>query len=597
MTERIEPESESSTSGPDTGTEAPPARLRLWPAVLIVAAHVVVTLAVWRFGSTNEHSAIGFIAAPLLATALLCLWWLFASRAPWRARLLGFALFVAATAGIVLLQPAHGVMMLMFALPALTIGVVILLVLISGASGKVQGRVAAVWMLACAVLFSLLRVDSVGGDLTPVLAWRWTPPTEEGLLPEMEATGDRHGVAADLPLEPAPEDWPAFRGPARDGSRGAGGVRIATDWAASPPREVWRRRVGAGWSSFAAVGDYLFTQEQRGPKEYVACYRADTGDEVWARGIAAHFTSNTGGGPRATPTYHRQRLYTLGATGVLQCLDASTGDTIWKRSLTEDTGARIPTWGFASSPLVADGLVIVFAEAGGGKAVAAYSAETGEPAWTAGDGTHGYSSVHYAELGGAPQLLQCSDRGLASFSPADGRLLWEHAWKTKSNPRCVQPLLVGGDAVLIGTPGGQGTRRLRVRHAEGAWTVEEEWTTRSLRPYFNDSVYHKGYCYGFDGNRLTCIDAATGKRLWSGERYGGQVLLLPEMDMLLLLSEAGEVVLIPATPEEPMEVARFQALHGKTWNHPVLVRGRLYVRNAEEAACFALEEAAPGNGE
>src|SRR5690606_28123868 len=143
----------------------------------------------------------------------------------------------------------------------------------------------------------------------------WTPPTEEGLLPEMEATGDRHGVAADLPLEPAPEDWPAFRGPARDGSRGAGGVRIATDWAASPPREVWRRRVGAGWSAFAAVGDYLFTQEQRGPKEYVACYRADTGDEVWARGIAAHFTSNTGGGPRATPTYHRQRLYTLGATG------------------------------------------------------------------------------------------------------------------------------------------------------------------------------------------------------------------------------------------------------------------------------------------
>lgn len=563
-------------------------RLRLWPALLIVAAHLAVVLLVRRFGSTNEHSVLGFIVAPVAAGILLSLWWLLASRAPWRGRLLGYGFFVAAVLWIVFTQTYHGEMMLMFALPALTVGVVAVLALTYRASWPVQRALAAVWIIGCVAVFSLLRVDSVGGDLAPVLAWRWSPPTEHAYVAWEGGPKAARSVAADLPMELAPGDWPGFRGPARDGQ--ARGVRFSTDWT-TPPREVWRGRVGAGWSSFTAVGDYLFTQEQRGPEEAVVCYRADTGEEVWARGVAAFFESAPGGGPRATPTYHQRRLYTLGATGILQCLDASTGDTVWTRNLVDDTGARLPTWGFASSPLVMEGLAVVFAQAGGGKGVAAYAADSGAPAWTAGDGTHGYSSVHYAELGGVRQLLMCSNLGLAAYAPRDGRSLWEHEWKTKSNPRCVQPLVVDAESVLIGTPGGQGTRRLRVRKAQDAWTVEEEWTVRHLRPYFNDGVYHKGYCFGFDGNRLTCIDARTGKPVWSGDRCGGQVLLLPDMDMLLVLTEEGEVVLMPASPEKPRETGRFKALSGKTWNHPVVAHGKLFVRNAEEAACFELAPA------
>ena len=136
-----------------------------------------------------------------------------------------------------------------------------------------------------------------------------------------------------------------------------------------------------------------------------------------------------------------------------------------------------------------------------------------------------------------------------------------------------------------------GTRLLRIGKQEAAWSVKEEWTTRKFRPYFNDFVFHKGHCYGFDGDRLVCFEAATGKPQWEGKRYGGQVLLLPDMDMLLVLSEAGNVILVPAAPESFTEHASFKALNGKTWNHPVVAHGKLFVRNAEEAACFALEAA------
>ena len=137
---------------------------------------------------------------------------------------------------------------------------------------------------------------------------------------------------------------------------------------------------------------------------------------------------------------------------------------------------------------------------------------------------------------------------------------------------------------------GLGVRRLAVSRApDGAWQVEERWTSRGLKPYFNDYVVHKGHAYGFDGTILSAIDLETGERVWKGGRYGaGQMLLLPEQDLLLVVSEEGDLALVAASPDQYTEIARCKAIEGKTWNHPVLVGDLLLVRNGEEMAAFRL---------
>jgi hypothetical protein len=179
--------------------------------------------------------------------------------------------------------------------------------------------------------------------------------------------------------------------------------------------------------------------------------------------------------------------------------------------------------------------------------------------------------------------------GAVSVSPADGKLLWEHTWEGGA---IVQPALTADGGILINAMsamGGIATRRLAVAHGAGGWTVEERWTSIGLKPYFNDFVVHGGHAFGFDGRILACIDLTDGKRKWKGGRYGnGQLVLLPGQDLLLVLSEQGELALVRATPDQFTELARFPAIKGKTWNHPVLVGDLLLVRNGEEMAAFRL---------
>ena len=200
-----------------------------------------------------------------------------------------------------------------------------------------------------------------------------------------------------------------------------------------------------------------------------------------------------------------------------------------------------------------------------------------------------YSSPHLFTVEGVAQILLLSGAGATSVAPATGELLWEHAWPGTT---IVQPALTADGDILINTMGGTGgvgTRRLAVAHGPGGWSVEERWTSNGLKPYFNDFVVHKGHAFGFDGSILASIDLADGKRKWKGGRYGnGQLVLLSDQDVLLVLSEEGELALVAATPDKFTELARFPALQSKTWNHPVLVGDVLLVRNGEEMAAFRL---------
>ena len=373
--------------------------------------------------------------------------------------------------------------------------------------------------------------------------------------------------------------WPGFRGANRDGI--VRGSQIETDWAANPPIELWRRAVGPGWSSFAVKGDLIYTQEQRGDDEVVVCYDLTTGSQVWQHTDGTRFWEAIGGpGPRGTPTLHGSRVYSFGANGTLNALNANDGTVIWSRDVADDAGVEIPMWGFSSSPLIVDDILII-AAAG---TLAAYDLETGKTRWVGTHGGGGYSSPHQATLSGVTQVVITSSSGVAGVSPTDGKQLWKYAW---AGDGIVQPAFTPEGDILMGSNAQAG--RISVRHTSGRWAVEEHWSSNRLKPYFNDFVVHNDHAYGFDGRHLACIDIAEGERQWKGGRYGsGQLILLADQDLLLVTSEKGELALVSATPGGFKEVARVPAIEGKTWNHPVLVGDMLLIRNGEEMAAFRL---------
>ncbi len=597
-------------------------QLRLWPGVAAVTLQWLI-----RFGLpliVPEATGLGIIGG-VLGGLIVLVWWLFFSRLPRPERWGAIALIIVALLAaprILHESIAKGMMGMMFGIsviPGLSLALVVWATLSDRFSNVTRrAALAAAILIPCGV-WAFLRTDGVTGEGGLQLAWRWSKTSEQKLLgrtpteseppPAFPATTNipeqqppppvpaapRPATPRATPPPPPPAarptraDWPGFRGPHRDGA--VTGIRIKTDWTSSPPVELWRRPVGPGWSSFAVGAGLLYTQEQRGEFEVVACYNTITGKPVWAhRDTARFWESNAGAGPRATPTLAQGRVYAFGATGILNVLDAANGTVLWRRNAASDTGTKIPGWGFSSSPLVFENLVIV-AVAG---QLAAYDRVTGDPRWRGPEDGGSYSSPHLLTIDGVPQVLLLNNGGVTSVAPADGTVLWKHSWPGSTS---LQPAETADGGILITTgsaSGGAGTRRLAIAHKPDAWNVQEVWTSNGLKPYFNDFVVHGGHAFGFDGSILACIDLNDGKRKWKGGRYGhGQLLLLADQDVLLVLSEEGELVLVAATPGQFTEVARFPALEGKTWNHPVLTGNTLLIRNGQEMVAFRL---APAGG-
>ena len=604
-----------STEWPDAGIRQD--QLRLWPGVAAVALQ-------WlgRFGlpviapEATMFAVIGGLAGGLV----VLIWWLAFSRAAslerWGAAAL-MAAGLALTPRLLDKSIATGFMGLMFplyAIPVLSLALVAWAVVSRRLSTGPRRTALVAAILAACGGWTLVRTDGMIGEASSQFAWRWTKTPEERLLVRVGAE-TLTPPAKPATMEPAPApvevktpvtiaapaaavvarvidpvaegDWPGFRGPRRD-SVSRGSPRIKTDWAASPPVELWRRPAGPGWSSFAVRGGLIYTQEQRGDFEIVACYKLATGEPVWTHRDAARFwESNGGAGPRGTPSLAGGRVYTLGATGILNALDAARGSLVWTRNVATDTGAKIPGWGFSSSPLVVDGSVIAAASG----RLAAYGLDGGEPRWVVQTGGGSYSSPHMLTIDGVEQVVMLSGDGATSVAPVDGKVLWKHSWPGST---ILQPALTADGGVLISTGGssggGAGTRRLAVVQGPSGWTAEERWTSTGLKPYFNDLVVHKDHAFGFDGTILSCIALEDGRRKWKGGRFGhGQMILLPDQDLLLVLSEEGELALVAAESGQFTELGRIRAMEGKTWNHPVLAGGILLVRNGEEMAAFRLQ--------
>lgn len=592
MSDVSESAAEDSPS-PSVDQPAVPASrpMKLWLPVTLVVLFWLVWVAVGYAEVANFIRFLVRAATALLVLLIFVGWWLARERVSLTSRLM---VLVAAAASAVIsvllmdktvLAPA----VLVLSIPALLTGWVVWLVIARNSSPAVLLAGMLLLGLITNVPGALVRMEGMKGDGTGDFCWRWQPTAEQRFLQQAasRSTRDPEAVPADIDTT-AVDSWTDFRGPQRDST--VPGITFATDWQQSPPQMLWHVAVGPGWSSMVVVGNHLFTQEQRGDIEVVSCYDANTGEQLWLHEDTGRFEENLGGvGPRATPTFADGRIYARSARGLLNCLDAATGDVIWSRSLTEDLSATVPTRGFSDSPLVVDDRVIVFAAGEGDNQLIACDTQTGEQVWSVAVGNESYSSPQLATINGQTQALFVGVDYLVSHDPSTGQVLWTFN-PGKGSPRPVmQPRPISDTDLLVSFSPIDGLSRIQITSQEGQWAAAEVWSTNRIKPDYSDFVHYDGHLYGFDQNIFCSIDLATGQRNWKAGRYGsGQVLLFPDQPVLLVLSEQGELILLEPRPDKHSQLASIPAISGKTWNHPAVANGRLYVRNAEEMACFEL---------
>lgn len=470
--------------------------------------------------------------AVILATVLLLVWWLLFSRARWWQRLL---------------------------LPALVVGAAI----------------------------GTLRFDGFTGEMVPMVSLKWEAAQGELVTGSTPVASSTNSEAVNLSgYLLSDTDWPGYRGSGRDGI--VKDAQFDESWL--KPTELWRISVGEGWSSFAAVESYVWTQEQHDAEERVICREAATGATIWTHADNARFEEFLGGpGPRATPTYHNGKLYTLGGTGILNCFEAASGEVLWATDILKEAGASNIDWGMAGSPLVYGDTVIVAPGGTNGQSVMAFNLTDGEMKWANGDARASYAAPQVFEIRGVEQLLVHQGNGLTAFAPNDGSELWSHDWSSSQKINVAQPLVYDGSAVFLSVGYGRGSILLDVEKTEDQWSSEERWRSMRLKSKFNPFVQDGNHVYGLDEAYLVCLDLDTGLRTWKGPKFGyGQLLRMGKV--LLIQAESGEIAFVHADPSEFKEIGRFQAIEGKTWNHPVVANGRLFVRNGKQAACFQLTD-------
>ena len=481
----------------------------------------------------NNFAAWITVALPVLLGLLLLLWFVFLSRLPWRTRLLTLAALA----------------------------------------------VVAVGLRLC------LRLDgSISGTGLPRYRWAWTPEPTRTIASSIE-------VEAFQPSHTASADSPTFLGAQRTGVIMA--EAFSTDWKRQPPRQLWRQDIGEGWSAFSVAGYRAVTLEQRGAEEWVSCYDLGSGRLFWHHAEPVRFTEWQGGdGPRSTPTIEDGKVYAIGATGVLHCLDLATGKSLWKTNPLEEHRSANHTWAVAASPLLVDDLVIVI---GGkdGPTLVAYDKGSGAARWKSGTASPSYATPVLTTLCGQ-RVIACNNAsGLSIHDPATGALLMQHGWGTDKMPKASQPVILPGDRVFLSAGYAMGCVMLQIKaESSSTFTADTLWEHHKMKTQFNTVTLLGDHLYGLDDGRLACLEVATGERLWKEGRYGnGQHLLLRRGDapaLALIQSERGPVHLVEAGSEGVKELSMLEALSAKTWNYPTLAGRHLLLRNDREVVCYEL---------
>jgi outer membrane protein assembly factor BamB len=385
--------------------------------------------------------------------------------------------------------------------------------------------------------------------------------------------------------------WPQWRGPNRDGRAAPGLLR--TDWDKAPPKQLWTAPCGGGYSSLAVVGGRVYTQDRQAGQERVFCLDVADGKLLWEYVYPADYTQmdpTYAVGPRATPTVEGNRVYTVGAVGKLLCLEPPAGPgpprVVWEHDLAAEFPGSVPQWGVACSPLVEGDLVIVQP---GGKngAVAAFDKTTGEKRWTTGTDPPGYSSPITATVGGTRLVYTFTGDSLLCVRPTDGAVLDRYPWPTQFKGNIATPVVVD-DYVFISSAYSMGCALLRAVPSGDKVKLERVYDFRRrppLQTHHSSAVYADGFLYGFDNDRLRCVDFRTGKANddWEARQLDkGSVILVGKH--LVVLTQSGAIALVDATAEEFRLVGHVpKVLNGRNnWSAPALADGRLFLRDDEK---------------
>lgn len=571
---------------------------RLWPAwVICVGLAAALALTVTP-SIANKPRFFLMMGGPFLGGLLFSVWLLFLSGLRWsdRLRLAGLGAMLPFAAGFASDSgPALRTAMWVYGVPLAVFAVT------SGLT--CAGRQPHGWRLAAGLLaagwfsFALVRNEGFDGEYYPEFAWRWSAEHESTLPLLGNQPGDRTepaetpaGSESATPAAPAitAVGWPGYRGPFGDGI--ADDTVGELDWRVTPPEVLWKISVGPAWSSFAWHDGRLFTQEQRREEECITCYSDDDGRLIWSQASASRFTEVvSGAGPRSTPAVHGGRVFALGGRGLLTCLNEADGSLLWQKDLAQTIGARVPMWGFSGSPFPVGDRIVVFADGDGTNGLIAVDSSTGEIVWGFESRGMNYTTVRDFDLCGQRCLVFCDGRGVHGLNPDNGAELFSYRPSKWNAGPMVDPQQLGPAALLVSLGDGVGLCRLNLEYTGGSWKFAEAWTTSRLRPSFNDSLVHGGSIYGFNQDLLCCIDAATGDLQWRGKRYGfGQAVLLKNAGCLLLAAENGDAVLVKASGDGFEELGRVPVLDDKTWNHPIVVGDRAYLRNGRTAAAISL---------
>lgn len=515
-----------------TNSEPNNSRIRWWAAAIIFLLDAGVVSWIWIvFDSIRQQKVLGTLAVQVITLLLLVLWLLLLSRLRWKIRLTTLA------------------------------GLVVLL----------------------ALFFFLFPFKEFTGDLVPTFGWRWAEKSFQTEIMDINSDSETDNLFTSPAFS-----YPQFLGPERNGK--IRGTQLNADWNTHLPKQLWKQPIGEGASSFAVAGDFAVTQEQRDDNEMVVCYDLKSGKTRWQHSDKARFDSVAfvgGIGPKATPTISGNNVYTLGATGILNCLNLKDGQLAWRRNILAENNAKVKEWGMAGSPLVLDSLVVVSAGGTDGHSLIAYHKDSGEQLWSSGNDQAGYSSPLITTIAGVRQILIFNWEHVTAHAPGSGKILWEFPWSGDTQ-RVAQPVVLPGDRVFITTGYGVGSKLIGINmDANSTLSATLLWKSNRMKAKFSNVIAVGEFIYGLDDGILACIDLKEGKRQWKRGRYGhGQMILVG--DLLLITTEKGDVVLVEANPREHKEIAHFSAIQGKTWNNPALAGPYLLVRNNREAACYEL---------
>lgn len=377
--------------------------------------------------------------------------------------------------------------------------------------------------------------------------------------------------------------WNQFRGANRNG--------VATEpnnpaqFSADGPKLLWKKELGAAFSELTISEDKVYTMiseklDSVTGSEFIAAFDAKTGDQIWRTKVDSCFFDQFGDGPRSTPIIGDNNIYGLSSYGKLTACSKKDGKLLWQVDFINKFKSTIPQWAFSSSPILIDNNLIV--EVGGTekRAFMCFNKNTGDELWKNGAGTATYSSPAIATIDNEKIIIFANGRKLHALN-TQGDTLW--TYKSHSANTMAMPVVFDTNKVFVSSVRSSGFIVLEIKNNK----PHEIAKGSSMKNDYSSSVYHDGCIYGFHTATLQCISLETGEKKWT-KRGFGKGSLIRVNDQLLVLSDKGKLIQIKATPEAYQEMGSFQAIQGKSWTAPSYEKGKLYVRNLTEMACYDL---------